>query len=136
MRHLYFGEGSQHNYVMKCRHECTHNAAETMFDIITISIININLKCSKVFPSFIIYHNKLLTYSTKLHSSVIHLYTRMTRQLLSYFPVIVACKYFKMFNSFINTYKINLDSFCGLSSKKKNWGRGRAEPPFLNIGGL
>ena len=54
----------------------------------------------------------------------------MTRQLLSYFPVIVACKYFKMFNSFINTYKINLDSFCGLSSKQKKLGEGGGLNPL------
>ena len=62
---LIFWGGSHHNYVMNMQTECTHNA-ESMFDVITISITNINLKCTKVFPLLIIYHNKFLSYFNKI----------------------------------------------------------------------
>ena len=106
-----------------------------MFDIITISITNINLKCTKVFPLLIIYHNKFLSYFNKI-TLISYAFVYMKDQtLLSHFSFIVACKYVKTFDSFINTNKINLDSFCGVSRKQLKFGGGGLSPLFLNIGG-
>ena len=101
MRHFYFGGAHTTTMWWMWRHKCTHNA-ETMFDIIKIGITNINLKCTKVFSSFITYHNKLLSYFNKII-------------LISYAFVYMKDQTIVNYWQFHQHHKINLYSFCGLS---------------------
>ena len=66
MSHLYLGGGLTPYLCDEYAEMNVPIMQKLMFDIITISITNINLKCTKVFPSFIIYHNKFLIYFNKI----------------------------------------------------------------------